>query len=80
MKFLILALNLPKKFFCLSLKLALIFMLKSAGQPVLGIFFSLVIALALNSFHSFMVTDLQAKNQVNIYKRLEKKSGKLFDR
>ena len=27
-----------------------------------------------------MVTDLHAKNQVNIYKRLEKKSGKLFDR
>ena len=27
-----------------------------------------------------MVTDLHAKNQVNIYKRLEKKSGKPFDR
>ena len=27
-----------------------------------------------------MVTDLHAKNQVNIYKRLEKKSKKLFDR
>ena len=27
-----------------------------------------------------MVTDLHAKNQVNICKRLEKKSGKLFDR
>ena len=27
-----------------------------------------------------MVTDLHAKNQVNMYKRLEKKSGKLFDR
>ena len=27
-----------------------------------------------------MVTDLHAKNQVNIYKCLEKKSGKLFDR
>ena len=26
-----------------------------------------------------MVTGLHAKNQVNIYKRLEKKSGKLFD-
>ena len=25
-----------------------------------------------------MVTDLHAKNQVNIYKRLEKKSGKLI--
>ena len=27
-----------------------------------------------------MVTDLHAKNQVNIYKHLEKKSGKLLDR
>ena len=27
-----------------------------------------------------MVTDLHAKNQVNIYKRLEKKSGKPIDR
>ena len=27
-----------------------------------------------------MVTDLYAENQVNIYKHLEKKSGKLFDR
>ena len=27
-----------------------------------------------------MVTDLHAKSQVNIYKRLEKKLGKLFDR
>ena len=27
-----------------------------------------------------MVTDLHAKNQVNIYKHFEKKSGKLFDR
>ena len=27
-----------------------------------------------------MVTDLHAKNQVNIYKHSEKKSGKLFDR
>ena len=27
-----------------------------------------------------MVIDLHAKNQVNICKRLEKKSGKLFDR
>ena len=27
-----------------------------------------------------MVTDLHAKNEVNIFKRLEKKSGKLFDR
>ena len=27
----------------------------------------------------FMLIDLHAKNQVNIYKRLEKKSGKLCD-
>ena len=27
-----------------------------------------------------MVTDLHAKNEVNICKRLEKKSGKLLDR
>ena len=27
-----------------------------------------------------IVIDLHAKNQVTIYKRLEKKSGKLFDR
>ena len=27
-----------------------------------------------------MVTDLHAKNQVNITKRLEKKYGKLYDR
>ena len=26
-----------------------------------------------------IMIDLHAKNQVNIYKRLEKKSGKLFD-
>ena len=27
-----------------------------------------------------LVIDLHAKNQLNIFKRLEKKSGKLFDR
>ena len=27
-----------------------------------------------------MLTDLHAKNQIDIYKRLEKKSGKLFNR